>query len=214
MRPRTPFRKPGISPLILGAAFLLQFSSSAASAIRQQEQQSSQQRAAQPQQNAQPELKAQATPQPEGKQKKVWTNDDIIALRTPADIYLFEKEAKEAAEAEAAAKREADARQIKEGGLTLELPSTAEETQRLINTRQDQIKDFQDAIDRLKKDLPDALPDKKPETEKQIELLNGYLQKAQLELKALQDHLQDLAKTKTSEPTSTLSTSPSPQNPI
>jgi hypothetical protein len=221
MRPPTPLRKFGISSLALVAALLLQLSSSSASAEQQQEhpssqqqQQSSQQQATPPQQNSQPQSDSRSTQQSETKQKKVWTNDDLIALRTPADIYLLEKEAAEAAAAEEAAKKEADAKQIKEGGLTLELPSTAEETQRLINTRQDQIKDMEDGIDRLNKDLPEALPDKKPETEKQIELLNGYLQKAQLELKALQDHLQDLAKTKPSEPASTLPSSPSPLNPL
>ncbi|HJX96879.1 MAG TPA: hypothetical protein VJ324_14740, partial [Candidatus Acidoferrum sp.] len=91
--------------------------------------------------------------------------------------------------------------------VTLDLPSTSEETQRLIKAKQDQIRDFQDAIDRLNKDLPDALQDRKPEIQKEIETFKGYLQKAQLELSVLQDHFQDLAKTQPSE------TPPSPPAP-
>lgn len=199
----TSRRKPCVSHLAFGAALILQCAPLAtACAVQQQEgqssqtqQQSSQQQGAQPQQNAQGQP-AGLPRLPERKQKKVWTNDEIISLRTPADIYLLERQAQIAAAVKEAAKKLAAAKQIKEAGLTMELPSTAEETRRSITAKQDRVKDLQDGIDRLNKDLPDAPPDKRPETEKQIGLMNGYLRKAQVELKVLQAHLQDFAGTK------------------
>jgi hypothetical protein len=178
---------------------------------RQLQSQSQQTQPPLPPQNSQPSSPQIAPPeQPASKKHRVWTNDDVVSLRSPADTYLAEKEAQEAAHAEAAAKKVALAKQMKEAGLTLDLPSTSEETQRLIKAKQDQIKDFQDAMDRLNKDLPDAPPDRKPEIQKEIETFSGYLQKAQLELSLFQDHLQDLAKTPPSE---TPSAPPAPSSP-
>jgi hypothetical protein len=179
-----------------------------------QRSQSQQSPPAPPPQNAQPSSPEIAPPeQPVSKKHKVWTNDDVVSLRSPADTYLAEREEQEAADAEAAAKKEALAKQIKEAGLTLNLPSTSEETQRLIRGKQDQIRDFQDAMDRLSKDLPDASPERKPEIRKEIETFKGYVQKAQLELKVLQDHLQNLPKTAPSESPSAPSSPPAARPP-
>jgi DNA repair exonuclease SbcCD ATPase subunit len=134
----------------------------------------------------------------------------VVSLRSPADTYLAERERQAAADAEAEARKPVLAKQIKEAGLTLSLPSTSEETQRLIRAKQDQIRDAQDGMDRLNKDLPDAPPNREPEMQQQIETFKDYLQKAQLELKVLQDHLQNLAKTPPSE---TPSTPPAPSPP-
>ena len=210
----------GLAFLALASALILSSMKCDAFAAQAQERQQSQSQQASPPppppQNSQPSSQ-QMSPaeQPASKQRKVWTNDDLIALRSPMDIYLMQKEAQEAADAEAAAEKAAIAEQIKEAGPAMTLPSTAEETQRLIETKQDQIKDFQDGMDRLNKDLPDAPPDRKPEIQKQIETLKGYLQKAQLEVSILRDHLQDLAKTLPSEtpPAPPAPSSPSPPPP-
>jgi hypothetical protein len=211
----------GLAFLALASPLILSSMKCDASAAQAQERQQSQSQQASPPpppppQNSQPSSQ-QMSPaeQLASKHRRVWTNDDLIALRSPMDIYLMQKEAQEAADAEAAAEKAAIAEQIKEAGLAMTLPSTAEETQRLIETKQDQIKDFQDGMDRLNKDLPDAPPDRKPEIQKQIETLKGYLQKAQLEVSLLRDHLQDLAKTLPSEtpPAPPAPSSPSPPPP-
>jgi len=44
----------------------------------------------------------QQTPAPATHKIKIWTNEDLIATRTPADIYIFEKEAQAAADEAAA----------------------------------------------------------------------------------------------------------------
>lgn len=216
MNSRTLVRNSGPAFLALASVLLLISMKGPAFAAQMQEtrQQSQSQQpppAPPPPQNSQPSSQ-QITPleRPTSKQHKVWTNDDLISLRSPADIYLLQKEAQEAAEAQAAAEKAAIAKQIKEAGLAMTLPSTAEETQRLIETKQAQIKDLQDGMDRLNKDLPDTLPDRQPEMQKQIETFKGYLQKAQLEVSILQDHLQDLAKTPAG---GTLSAPPAPSTP-
>ena len=218
MNSRTLVRNSGTAFLALASVLLLISTKCHALAAQAQERQlqsQSQQAAPLPplQQNSQPSSQ-QTTPieRPTSKHHKVWTNDDVIALRSPADIYLLEKEAQEAADAELAARKAALAKEINEAGLTLDLPSTTEETQRLIETKQAQIRDLQDGMDRLNKDLPDAPPDRKPEIQKEIETFKGYLQKAELELGLLQDHLQSLAKTPPSETPSAppAQSSPSP----
>jgi hypothetical protein len=169
------------------------------------------------QQLSQPQQNPQSSPPPQDpsapKRKKVWTNDDVISLRSPADTYRAEKEVQEAADAEAAVKKAELAKQIKEAGLTIKLPPTPEETQQLIKDKEEQIKDFQERLARLNHDLPDAPASQKVATQEQIEALTGTVQKDQLERKVLEDHLKDLAKRKSSEPPTAPPTPPSPENP-
>lgn len=219
MRASTTVRNPGSAFLALGGALL--FSSMTCDAFaspvheQQQQSQSEQSPPVPPPPSQNPQATSQQTPTPEepaSKKRKVWTNDDMPSLRSPADTYLAEKEAQKAADAETAAKKEALAKQIKEAGLNLNLPPTSEETRRLIKAKQDQIRDFQDGTDRLTKDLPDAPPERKPEIQKEIETFKGYIQKAELELEILLDHLEKLSKTAPGEPSSPPVTPPSVEN--
>lgn len=183
------------------APFLILFAQSAFPE-RRQGQQSSQSQAQQPasqqQQNPQP---SPQPPEPSApKVKKVWTNDDVVSLRSQADVYLAEKEAQEAADAEAASKKVALAKQIREAGLTMKLPSTSEETQRLIKAKEEQIRDLQEGLDRLTGEMPDAPADQKSAMQNQLEMVVSSLQKARVELKVLRDHLTELAKTEANEP--------------
>jgi hypothetical protein len=154
----------------------------------------SQQQSSEPQQNPQSPPPPQDTSAP--KPKKVWTNDDVISLRSPAEVYQAEKEAQAASDAEAAKKKAELAKRVKEAGMTMKLPATPEETQTLIKDKQEQIRNLQDAVDRLNHDLPDAPEEQKVKIQKQIEAFTGDSQAAQLELKVLEDHLQNLAKIK------------------
>jgi cell division protein FtsL len=125
---------------------------------------------------------------------KVWTNEELVSLRTPADIYLMEKAAQEEAAAKAAADKaaaqEADA--AKPGEATVSLPATILETQKLIKDKQEQISDEQSNLDRMTKELPDAPEDQKPAMQKEIERMTADLPKAQNDLKQLTDHLEKL----------------------
>jgi len=165
---------------------------------------SAQQQGSQAQQSlpAQPGAQAQTNAQPPGpdpKTKKVWTNDNIVSLRTPADIYQVEKESQEAAAAQAAA--EAEAKKGNEPGPTIALPATAEDTQKLIQLKESQIEDEQTALERLIKDLPNTPEDKKAAMEKEIDRVASDLPVVRNELKMLHDHLDALAKAPLNEPT-------------
>jgi hypothetical protein len=179
----------------------------------QQEQQSSQ--SAQQQQDSQP------PPQPPDpsapKPKKVWTNDEVIQLRSPADAYVADKEAREAADAKAAAQEAALMKQIKAAELTMKLPSTPEETQRLIASNEERIRGLRDELDQLNNSPNDASEVQKAAMHRQIDQLTANLEKKQFELKVLQDYLKGFTKTPTSEPPSGLPVpppvAPSPENP-
>jgi hypothetical protein len=175
----------------------------------QQEGSQNGQQAAEPDPVSLPYIDPSARPKP----KKVWTNDEVVSLRTPADIYLDEKEAQQAADAEAAAKKAELQKEMKDAGITLDLPSTADATQQSIQDREDRIKDFQQRVDILRHDLPDAPADRKEAMHKQLDRFSSEMRRTQLEVRILRDHLKELNKVKAAEPPPTPSGSPSPPNP-
>lgn len=142
---------------------------------------------------------APPTDQPAGKQRKIWTNDDLVLLRTPADIYLEEKEAREAAEAEAAAKLEAQPKDAKEVPSENNLPTSVEETQLFIKNKEQDISDDQSMLTSLNAELASAAEEQRKAKQKVIAIVAVELDRARNELKALQDHLADLQKPPASE---------------
>ena len=188
----------GVSFLVLIPTLLsLQLKCDASPVQRQEQQQSQSQQPPPPPtpaQNSQPESQqTQAPDQPAAKQKKVWTEEDVILLRTPADNYQVEKEAKVAAEAEAAAKevaRKAAARPEKETLLDIKLPATPEETEKMLKSAQDDIQEESVVLDKLQKEWLDAPAEQKAEKQKEIDRLTASLETLRRDVKALQDHLQ------------------------
>jgi hypothetical protein len=138
-----------------------------------------------------PAAAKEATP---AKQKKVWTNDDLVALRSPADNYRFAKEAQAAADAAEAVKKAAFEKQVREAGLSINLPSTAEETHERIKVKQNEIADLQEGQQRLNDEVATATAEEAPAKRRQLETINANLHQAQLALEVLQQHLQNLAK--------------------
>jgi hypothetical protein len=188
-----PLRKFRLSTLLLGAALFLVPLAPRSLVGRPQEQQSSQ---TQPPQSSQPQPPQSSPPeQPTFKPKKVWTNEDVVSLRTPADAYQAEKEAQAAAKAAAVAKEAAQAKLIKDAGLTIKLPATAEETQRMIKTKEGEISDEQSGIERMNNELPSTPADQKAAVQKEIDRVTADLQKDRIELEVLQNHFQKLNKT-------------------
>jgi hypothetical protein len=178
---------------------------------QQQSQQQGQQETSQPDSINLPALVGDPAARP--KPKKVWTNDDVVSLRTPADIYLEEKEAQQAADAEAAAKKAALAKEMKDAGISLELPPKADATQQLIDDREDHLKDFRQRVDLLHHDLLDAPAEKKEVMQKQLENFTREVRKTELELKILREHLEELNKVKAAELPSSPSSPPSEPKP-
>lgn len=148
-----------------------------------------------PVQNEQPALPE--TPLPDlslVKRRKIWTNDDVILLRTPTDDYLAEKEARKAAEAEAAARSAAQPKATKEALPEGKFPTTTEETQLLIKNKEQDISDDQASLVGLNTELANAPDEQKKAKQREIEIVAAELDRARNELKALQDHLEDLHK--------------------
>jgi len=199
-----PLPKLGVSVLALYAAVLFAQMKCAASAVWQQERQQSQSEQQPPPPRTAQLASPQAPPadQSTAKQRKVWTNDDVILLRTPADIYLLEKEAKEAAEAEAASKDaalKAAAMSGNEPALDIKLPDTPEETEKMLKSSQADLQEETDVLGKLRKEVLDTPEEQQPEKQKQIDHLAGNLETLQRDVKALQEHLQTLREKSQSE---------------
>jgi hypothetical protein len=200
-----PFPKLGAPILALCAALLFAQMKCAASPAKQQEQQQSPPPSSPPTLPQNSQAASQQIPgvdQAAAKQRKIWTNDDLILLRTPADIYLLEKEAREAAEAEAAAKDaalKAAATPGKEPALDIKLPDTPEETEKMLKNTQDDIQEETVVLDRLRKEFPDTPEEQQPEKRKEIDRLAGNLETLQRDVKPLQEHLQMLREKSPSE---------------
>ena len=199
-----PLPKLGVSVLALYAAVLFAQMKCAASPVWQQERQQSQSEQQPPPPRTAQLASPQAPPadQPTAKQRKVWTNDDLILLRTPADIYLLEKEAKEAAEAEAASKDaalKAAAMSGNEPALDIKLPDTPEETEKMLKSSQADLQEETDVLGKLRKEVLDTPEEQQPEKQKQIDHLAGNLETLQRDVKALQEHLQTLREKSQSE---------------
>ncbi len=193
MNHNKPFRKLSASVLALAAALLLAQLKCDASPARQQQQSSAPASSTPP-----PSTKPASEPAlPIGelpvKRRKVWTNDDVVTLRTPADNYEIEKEAEEAADA-AAAKKEAAIRVAlkseKQPPLDIKLPANAEETKQMIKNTQSDVHEETVVLQKLHQELLVAPASEQPQKQKDIDGLNALIDKSQRDLKALQDHLQ------------------------
>ena len=167
--------------------------------LQQQEQQQSQQP---PPSSSIPPQSSQPAPDPAAsigplpvKRRKVWTNDDVEVLRTPTDVYLVEKEAKEAADAKAAAKEaavRAALKSEKETPLDIELPATREETERALQTARDDVQEETTILGKLHRELLGSPAEQQAEKQKEIDLLTGKIDTLQRDVKALQRHLETL----------------------
>src|SRR5690348_12718535 len=112
-------RKLNVLYLRVGAVLIFSLFSTSAPARQPQEAQPSQTQ----QQGSQSPQSPQTLPQaanPSGlKPRKIWTNDDVVALRTPADIYMAMEEAQQAADSKAAAQTAELEKRIKQAGLKI-----------------------------------------------------------------------------------------------
>jgi hypothetical protein len=165
-----------------------------------------------PAQNPQSSAPQASASEPPVAKRKVWTNDDVVQLRTPADNYLAEKEAREAAKAEAAAKSVAHPKTSGEAPAETPLPTSIEQTQLLIKNKEQDISDDQAALTTLNQELANVPEEQKKAKQKQIEIVAAELDRARNELKTLQDHLVALHKQPASESTVAPPPPPPPPN--
>lgn len=205
-------RKLGMALLTLGALLFVTPRGFVVSAALPQEQQQSQPPPPPPPtpvQSSQP-ASQEASPSDANapKKRKVWTNDDVVLLRTPADNYLVEQEAKKAAEGEAAAKPTVKPKATGAATTEIKLPTSMEETQLLIKNKEQDITDDQASLVSLNAEMTNTPDEQKKAKQKEIEIVSAELDRARNELKTLQDHLVDLQK-----PPARESTAPPPPPP-
>jgi ATP-dependent Lon protease len=121
---------------------------------------------------------------------KIWTNDDLIALRTPADIYILEKEAQAAA---------VEMQDVMACFAWNQTESTIEETQKAIQDTLESIRDSEDAVAQIRKQLDDAPENLKARNQKELERRTTELETSREQLKVLQQRLRELTKQPTGE---------------
>ena len=77
--------------------------------------------------------------------------------------------------------------------MTVELPPTSSET-RVITEKESRVKDLQERVGRLHRDLTDGAEPQKEDTQRTIDRFTGDLRKLRLEIELLQSNLRELAK--------------------
>jgi hypothetical protein len=147
-----------------------------------------------------------APPKPPARAKKVWTEDDLIALRTPSDVYRLEQarkteEDRAVREAEEAARKDAAAHPPQAGQQAAappaeaapQIPTNPAEIRRRIEVVRKQVDDLQFEVQKGQDDLNAAREDQKSEVVARNAAVNEKYAKAQAELQALEDKLREVS---------------------
>ena len=119
---------------------------------------------------------------------KVWTNEELIATRTPADIYIFEKESQAAAQEMEAFSNLASCFAFGEP------KGNTDETQKEIDATLQSIRDSEAAVAQSRKALSTAPENLKLRNQLELSQRMSELNHARERLWTLQEHLQDLQK--------------------
>jgi hypothetical protein len=152
---------------------------------------------------------AQDSPQASGKDSssapkkhRVWTDDEVSALRTPADNYVEQKQAAEAATAAAAAAAAA-AEQAKSkpksdkpvgGKPALSNPKSADDADRMIAWENRDVDAQQEFVDKLRTDLQKASPEDRGHLEENLAKRIQILENTRKERDALMTQKKELEK--------------------
>jgi hypothetical protein len=125
----------------------------------------------------------QAALPPQPHKIKIWTNDDIVTLRTPADIYILEKEAKAAAD---------EAQTLMSCFAPGPADAKVEDTQKEIDAASQSIRDAEAAVTQARKALDAAPETLKARNRTELERRTLELDAYRDQLKFLQQRLQKL----------------------
>ncbi len=128
-----------------------------------------------------PPNSAPATPK-----AKVWTNEDLIATRTPADIYIFQREEQAAAEQDAAFSNIASCFAFGQA------EGNAEETQKEIDATLQSISDSEDAVAQSRKALRTSPDNLRLRNQMELAQHTAELNLARERLWKLQEHLHEV----------------------
>jgi hypothetical protein len=117
---------------------------------------------------------------------KIWTNDDVVALRTPMDIYILEKEVRAAAQEAFAVQRLLSCFAFDQPGGTLE------ETQLEIKSTTQAIQDSQEAVTQARLQLANSPEVLRIRNQLELSRRTAELDERRARLAALQKHLSEL----------------------
>lgn len=120
---------------------------------------------------------------------KVWTNEDLIATRTPADNYVFQKEA------QAAEHQDAAFAEIASCFAFGQPAGNAEETQKAIDDTIQSIRESEQAVAQSQRALRAAPEDLKLRNQMELSQRTAALNHAREALWKLQEHLREIEKT-------------------
>jgi hypothetical protein len=117
---------------------------------------------------------------------KVWTNEELIATRTPADLYIFQKE-------EQAAALEMEGFNNVASCFAFGQPAgNAEETQKEIDATFQSIRDGEEAVNQSRKALSTGPEDLKLRNQLELAQRVSELNHAREHLWTLQEHLREM----------------------
>ncbi len=119
---------------------------------------------------------------------KVWTNEELIATRTPADLYVFQKEA------EAAALEMGAFNNLAACFAFGQPEGNAEETQKEIDATLQSIRDSEEAVAQSRKALSSGPENLKLRNQMELAQRMSELNHAREHLWTLQEHLRELEK--------------------
>ncbi|HTB92145.1 MAG TPA: hypothetical protein VK728_04895 [Candidatus Sulfotelmatobacter sp.] len=140
--------------------------------------------------------KDEAAPAPKPKPKKVWTEDSIAEVRTPADNYQDSKAAQSSAQATpvdaAAASNQGVPKGLGAPPIVLTIPKTAEETQKAIDQRKDMSENFHNLLSNAQERLEtETNPMVRATLQEKANLLLGDISSTNSEIKTLEKALED-----------------------
>jgi hypothetical protein len=134
-----------------------------------------------------PDSSSQSSASPTHK-VKVWTNEELIATRTPADVYIFQKE-------EQAAALEMEGFNNIAACFAFGQPEgNAEETQKEIDATLQSIRDSEEAVNQSRKALSTGPEDLKLRNQLELAQRMSELNHAREHLWTLQEHLREIEK--------------------
>ncbi len=142
-----------------------------------------------------PAIQEQAPPNPSPqtgapatRKVKVWTNEELIATRTPADLYTFQKEAQ-------AATLEMEGFNDLASCFAFGQPEgNADETQKEIDATLQSIRDSEDAVAQSRRALSKGPDNLKLRNQMELAQRMSELNQARERLWKLQEHLRELEK--------------------
>jgi len=149
------------------------------------------------------------------KKHRVWTDDEVSTLRTPADNYVDQKQAAEAANAAAAAAAAEHAKSKPKsdkpvgGPSRLSNPKSPDDADRMIAWENRDVDAQQEFVDKLRTELQQATPEDRDRLEKNLTQRIQILEEIKKERDALAAQKKELEKkaSSTAKPVDSASTS-------